>query len=110
MKYIITESQLDRAIFIYLDNQDFIKIKRGDTIYFVNSEGDKYAQIKYDKSDGWCYINYELIKEISSFFSLGEYESNKVIGKWVENTLQMEVTNTVFGSQRWLGSLRIPNN
>ena len=110
MNVLITESQLDRVIFKYLDNQDFIQIEIGDSIKFVNSEGDEYAQIRYSKDDGWCYINYELIKEISSFFSLGEYESNKVIGKWVENTLQMEVTNTVFGSQRWLGSLRIPNN
>ena len=110
MKYLITETKLNQVIFKYLDNQDFIQIERETNIYFVNSEGDEFAKIRFDKKYGWCYINYELIKEISSFFSLGEYESNKVIGKWVENTLQMEVTNTVFGSQRWLGSLRIPNN
>ena len=92
MKYLITESQLDRAVFIYLNNQDFIQIKRRNSIYFVNSEGDEYAQIRYDKSDGWCYIRHGLIYEISSFFSLDIYDSKEVIGRWVENTLQMRVT------------------
>jgi hypothetical protein len=49
MKYLITESQLDNIIFKYLDNQDFIQIDMNDSIYFVNSEDDKYAQIRYDK-------------------------------------------------------------
>ena len=99
MKYKITDSQLESVIFLYLDNQDFIQIKRGNKIYFVNSENDEYdeyAQIRYDKSDGWCGIYYELIDEISRFFSLGEFDSEKVITRWVENTLQMRVTNTYF--------------
>ena len=94
MKYLITESQFDKVIFRYLNNQDFIQIKKGDKIYFVNSENDKYAQIKFDKNDGWCYIDYDLIEEISSFFSLKESDSKQVISRWVENTLQMKVTYT----------------
>ena len=94
MKYLITESRFDKVIFKYLDNQDFIKIEKKNGIYFVNSEGDEYAQIRFDKKDGWCYIDYDLIEEISSFFSLQRSDSKQVIGKWVENTLQMKVTNT----------------
>jgi hypothetical protein len=94
MKYLITESQFDKVIFKYLNNQDFIQIEKKDNIYFVNSEGDEYAQIRYNKSDGLCYIYWKLIGEISSFFSLGQNDSQKVIGRWVENTLQMRVTNT----------------
>jgi len=94
MKYLITESQLDRTIFRYLDNQDFIRIEKKDNIYFVNSEDDEYAQIRYDKDDGRCYIYYKLIDEISTFFSLDESEAEQVIGRWVENTLQMRVTDT----------------
>ncbi len=94
MKYLITDSKLDSVIFLYLDNQDFIPIEKGDSIYFVNSEGDKYAQIRYDKDDGWCGVYDRLINEISSFFSLEESESEKVIGRWVENTLNMSVTGT----------------
>ena len=94
MKFLITESQFDKVIFKYLDNQDFIQIDKDDKIYFVNSEGDEYAQIRFEKDDGWCYIYYTLVKEISAFFSLRLSYSEKVIGRWVENTLQMKVTNT----------------
>ena len=93
MKYKITDSKLESVIFLYLDNQDFIPIEKGDKIYFVNSEGDKYAQIRYNKSSGWCGIHYNLINEISSFFSLEESDSKEVTSRWVENTLQMRVTN-----------------
>ena len=90
MKYLITESQLDRTIFRYLDNQDFIQVEDKDTIYFVNSQGDKYCQIRYDMSDNWSFINYELVDEISSFFSLNDSKSEKAIVRWVYNTLQVE--------------------
>jgi len=109
MKYLITESQLDNTIFNYLDNQDFIQFEKGNRIYFVNSEGDKYAQIRYDKSDGWCYIHYKLVDEISPFFSLEESDSKEVIGRWVENTLQMRVINTDERHIRLRLLLRIPN-
>ena len=108
MKYLIKESQLDKVIFKYLDNQDFIKIEKGSNIYFVNSDGDENAQIRYAKSDGWCYIYYRLIKEISSFFSLDKTEAEQVIGKWVENTLQMRVSYTVASPYISLILLKVP--
>ena len=94
MKYLITESQLDRMINKYLDNQDFIQIERNDAIYFLNSELDGFAEIKYDIEDGRCFIHYKLIYEISSFFSIDEFDSKEVISRWVKNTLQMKVTDT----------------
>ena len=94
MKYLITESQLDNIIFKYLDNQDFIQIERNNGIYFVNSEDDKYAQIKFNKNNGWCLIYFKLVNEISAFFSLQNSDSESVISRWVENTLQMKVINT----------------
>ena len=109
MRYKITDKQLYDVIFLYLDNQDFIRIERDDKIYFANSEGDEYAQIKYDKDDGWCYISWKLVNEIYSFFSLEEYDSEQVIGRWVENTLQMKVTDTIIGIIPARFSLRIPN-
>ena len=108
MKYLITESQIDRVIFRYLDNQDFIQIKSRDSIFFVNSEGDEYAQIRYDKKNGWCYISWKFVGEISSFFSLDESDSEQVIGRWVENTLQMRVTHTLAPYAPFWILLRIP--
>ena len=88
------DKDFKRVIFSYLDSQDFIQIKKNNRIYFVNSGVDEYAQIRFDKDDGWCGVSYDLVKEISSFFSLQESDSKKVIGRWVENTLQMKVTHT----------------
>ncbi len=89
------DKDFERVLFSYLDSQDFIQIDMGnDKICFVNSENDKYAQIRFDKDDGYCFINFDLVKEISSFFSLQRSDSQEVIGRWVENTIQMKVTNT----------------
>ena len=102
MKYLITESQLDRVIFKYLDNQDFIVIKMGNRLYYVNSEGDEYAQIKYYPEDRWCTIHYDLAEEVSKFFSLDYEDSISVINRWVENkvginSINVEVANPIVG-------------
>ena len=94
MKFIITESKFDSIVFKYLDNQDFIVTGNDTSLFFVNSEGDEYAQIRYDKDNGWCDISYDLIKEISTFFSLHFSDSTQFIRRWVESTLQMKVKNT----------------
>ena len=94
MKFLITENKLEQIVFKYLDNQDFIKIERENKIYFLNHEGDEFEQIRYDKGDGYCFIDYNLNREISSFFSLEKFETKILIGRWVENTLQMKVFNT----------------
>jgi len=107
MKYLITESQLDKIIYKYLDNQDFIRIDKGNKIFFVNSEEDRYAQIRYDKDDGWCYIYYKLIDEISALFSMKVSDSKEVIGRWVEHTLQMKVKNARSIPQSWQDKLNI---
>jgi hypothetical protein len=108
MKFLITESQIDNVIFKYLDNQDFIQINFDEKIYFVNSVNDVYAQIKYDKNNGWCYVYYKLIKEISTFFSMQDSDSESVIGRWVENRLQMKVTDTHQTQHPAHAWLRIP--
>ena len=109
MKYLITESQFDKVIFRYLNNQDFIQIKKNNFIYFVNSEGDEYAQIRYNEDSEVCFINIDLVKEISSFFSLELSDSKEVIGMWVENTIQMRVTHTPRSFGNSISALRIPN-
>lgn len=107
MKYLITESQIDRLIFKYLDNQDFIQIKRDLLTYFVNSEDDEYAQIK--NGNFGCVISPELVEEISSFFSLNKSDSESSIGRWVGNTLQMKVNNTTTVGLMSTSWLKLPN-
>jgi hypothetical protein len=92
MKVLITESQLDRVIFRYLDSLNFIQIETSSNIFFVNSEDDKHAQIRYNKKNGVGQITLNLIEDISALFSLNDRTSKDIIGKWVGNTLQMEVS------------------
>ena len=93
------DKDLERVIFSYLDSQDFIVTGNDTSLFFINSESDEYAQIRYDEDSEVCFINIDLNKEISSFFSLGRDESQKVISRWVENTLKMKVTTTLSGKK-----------
>ena len=87
-------NKINKIIFKYLDNQNFIVTESTDRFYFVNSESDEYSKISYNKNNGWCIIYHNLIEEISAFFSIKESDSEKVVSMWVENTLQMRVTDT----------------
>ena len=90
MKYLIAESKLGNIIFKYLDSQDFIQIEYGKNIYLVNSEGDEYAQVRYNTIADWCTIDIELIKELSKFFSMEYSPIISIVDKWVENKLGVE--------------------
>jgi len=98
MKYIITENQknmiIEKVIFKMLDNQKYNIIEKGDKIYFVKNIGDKYADIRYDKYDGWCWIYYDLVSLFSSMTSSKQIDVKEIIGRYVEDTLQMEVKHT----------------
>ena len=101
MKYIVTQEQIDKVIFKYLDNQDFIFIQYGVNDYFVNSEKDEYAQISFNKKARWCTINYDLLKEVSSFFSISYSDALSIINRWAEKafgvtTLSTDVQSKIF--------------
>lgn len=101
MKYLITESKLDKLVSMYLNNQDFIvydnKKKFDNYIYFLNNESDLYAQISvYHKNSvgevkNWVYVNYDLIEELSDFFSIDDLDCLEIIKVWVVDTLGIRV-------------------
>ena len=101
MKYLITESQLDKVVSKYLDNQDFViydeKKKFDNYIYFLNNITDSEAQISvYNKNAfgevrNWVYVNYDLIEELSKFFSIDELYCLDIIKVWVSDTLGIKV-------------------
>ena len=101
MKFLITESKLDKVVSMYLDNQDFIvydnKKKFDNYIYFLNNESDLYAQISVYNINSvgfvrnWVYVNYDLIKELSDFFSVDELDCLDIIKVWVSDTLGIKV-------------------
>ena len=66
MKIIISENQELKAkkkiAFFLLDKQKYNLVEiDNDRIYFAKNIGDNRAEIRYDKSDGWCWISYSLI-------------------------------------------------
>jgi len=92
------DKDLERVIFSYLDGQDFVVIKMKYRIYFVNSEDDEFAQIKYLPKDRWCTIHYDLAEEVSKFFSLDYGDSISVINKWIEDKLGIKSINVEVAS------------
>ena len=110
MKYVITESQLDKVIFRYLDVQDLNIIKIGASTYFSYPD-DNFAQIKYggnQANNELCFIFIGLIEEVSSFFSLERYQSTRIIGQWVKKKLNLDgqMSNKMMHAE-W--SLKIPS-
>jgi len=100
MKLIITESQknkiIEKVIFKYLDNRNYNQLDVNNRIYFVKNVGDQYADIRFDKSDAWCSVSYELISFFSRMMGVELSDIKGVIGRWVEHTLQMEVKHTSY--------------
>ena len=101
MKYLIAENQLDKVVSKYLDNQDFViydeKKKFDNYIYFLNNITDSEAQISvYHKNSvgevrNWVYVNYDLIEELSNFFSIDELDCLDIIRVWISDTLGIKV-------------------
>ena len=120
MKIIISENQelnvKQRIVFFLLDKQKYNLVEINNRrIYFVKNIGDEYAEIRYDKYNGWCWITLELFSLLSKFvgFEELEYKESKVkelIGKWVEHTLQIEVKNKSLTSPFIQVTLKMPNN
>ena len=94
MKYLIKESQFDNVIFSFLDSQEFTSKEGKSSFYFTDKPSSNDAIILYWEGSGLCTINYEIISIISSLFSLTEFESQELIGKWVENKLGLDVNET----------------
>ena len=96
MKIIISENQelktKKKIIFFLLDKQKYNLVEiDNDRIYFAKKIGDEYAEIRFDKSDGWCGLSGNLISFLSKLTGFEESEVQELIGNWVEHTLQMEV-------------------
>ena len=98
MKIIITENQKDKIIetliFKNLDEQNYNQLDINNRIYFVKNIDDQYADIRFDKSDGGCYISYDLVSFFSRMMGVEESDSRAIIGRWVEHALQMRVKHT----------------
>jgi hypothetical protein len=99
---------IEKAVFLYLNKRNYKQLEINDYIYFAENEGDEFAVIRYDKDDGWCYISYELTLFLSRLTSTETPVIRDIIGRWVEDTLQMKVSNTYSTNKYHIIWLKIP--
>lgn len=94
MKYIITESRLINIIFDYLNSKNFYKVEDDLDVLFWKSklswEKSEFVTISARKW-GECFIESDLLVEISSMFSLSLKDALKVIGAWVNTQIDFTV-------------------
>jgi hypothetical protein len=108
MKYIITESKLDKVIFKYLD----IKLNKIEKMKGVNTDivfafpDEEYGLLGLKKS-GDLYVFYELIDEIKKMFGLESPDALNVIGRYVEDRYNLEVKHTYHSLHQTTKTLKI---
>jgi len=86
---------IEKVVFLYLNKRNYKQLEMDNSVYFVENEGDEFAIIRYDKNDSWCGISYVLVSFLSRLTSTEKSVIKGVIGRWVEDTLQMKVSNTI---------------
>ena len=109
MKYIITESKLDRVVIKYLnkeygDLEEYTTDKRPDNVFFVK---DKKVYMEQDLKNGYLYVDYYTIwTDLKNIFGLERHEIQRIIKKWVEETYKLRgVTKGVVlpaRERRWM--------
>ena len=97
MKYIITENKLDKVVFKYLDNTLKGLEKRDANHYegFVFAYPNKNFGILGYMNDGTLRVNSKFIEEISSNFGLEYDDTRDIVGRWVNDRLQLDVIETL---------------
>jgi len=86
--------KLEKNIFNFLNEKNFIIKETPDNYYFLENEDDQFSQIRVRKDDMDCYITYDLKEDIKSFFSLTDFDSRVVLTRYVENSLNIKVFYT----------------
>ena len=94
MKFLITESKLNRLVFDYLNSQEFYKMKYQYGYVFWDSkeswESGGYISINANRVNKECFVNSDLVVEVSSFFSLDLETALNIIGEWVKTKIDFD--------------------
>lgn len=108
MKYLITESKLGDVIHKFLDSQDFVITETENSIFFSYHEFDLYSQIKIDLEDNFCELNFEIVNDISSLFSIHRNDSIYYITEWVGDKLGIQVSETFAPRDYYRIDMKVP--
>jgi|LakMenEpi03Aug12_release.lakeMendotaPanAssembly.Ray.scaffolds.fasta_scaffold218200_2 hypothetical protein len=94
MKYIITESRLDDIIFKYLDmTLRHLEKKKGYTTDIVFTyPNDEEGPIGLN--NGELSVNYDIILEMMSLFSMDEFEAADKVGEYLKQKYNLDFIGT----------------
>jgi len=101
MKYIITESRLERIIFKYLDSKldgtEPMKGKYSDIVF--GFPGETMGVMGIEEPYG-LFIDSELFMEIKLMFSLDSGSTLDLIKKYVESRYNLDINSVLFGDDQ----------
>ena len=110
MKYIITESRINKLVFLYLDSQNWHTWDIGDGEFNV-ADGEygsdvikfriQFSSTVPDHEFNVIYISDDLITKIRKLFSIPDLESIKVIIDWFSKKYDKNLTMNDF---EWMQS------
>ena len=97
MKYIITESRLDKVIFKYLDVKlngvELVTGEDSDIRVFI-LPGEEFGLMTWigkKSNELWTY--YEIVNDVKTMFSMGKFDALDVIGRYVESRYNLKVNS-----------------
>ena len=101
MKYIITESQINKLVFLYLDSQDWHTWDIGDGEFNV-ADGQygedvmkfriQYSSTEPDHEFNVIYISDDLVTKMSELFSISSKNSIRAIIDWFNKKYEKNLT------------------
>lgn len=100
MKYLITENQVEKLAFKYLDNMNFEIIRKevnqyttikSREYYFTTDPSSNMADIMYATWGGSLFLTAELHQELINVFAFDADDAEITIKNWVENKLNKEI-------------------
>jgi hypothetical protein len=101
MKYIITESQINKLVFLYLDSQDWHTWDIGDGEFNV-ADGQygedvmkfriQYSSTEPDHEFNVIYISDDLVTKMSELFSISSKNSIRAIIDWFNKKYDKNLT------------------
>ena len=101
------ENKISGVIFKYLDNKNFVFKETAENYYLLDNENDVYCQVKLRKTDMVCFIGYKLIRQVERFFCMNYHIVENIIREYVENTMNIKVSNTRHAAKNFL--LKVEN-
>jgi hypothetical protein len=89
MKYIISESRLERLVITYLSSLGFEEGYRDTEGFDIMYNGDR--AISYRSRGKNLYVSTDLIKDMKSFFNLSQRDVLNYVKMWFQDEYNVEV-------------------